>query len=323
MIRPYLTIAAGLLAVGLSRPADAQGGFQAGYSRVKNEAEQTKTFLERYYDMKRPIEMGNSVWISKLTWMEVRDKVASGTTTVIVPVGAVDANGPYLVTNKHEVTLSQVCDGVARALGNALCAPVLDYSRQGNIDPPGGQMRYSGVMSLRAETFAMVMEDISSSLRQHGFTDIFFITDKGTNAPDLRVIATKLNERWRGVGATAYYLDEQYTREGRLDEGFLKDSLGITEPKNDGHHDNIVQTALLFLENPNNVRYAQREKANLLTINGVPIKDQKWLTNVGEKLLGWRVRRSVAAINNRIANKPKPAARPGRAAEPPSGGAND
>ena len=26
----------------------------------------------------------------------------------------------------------------------------------------------------------------------------------------LRVIAAKLNERWKGVGATAYYLDEQY-----------------------------------------------------------------------------------------------------------------
>jgi creatinine amidohydrolase/Fe(II)-dependent formamide hydrolase-like protein len=319
MHKKWLAVTAALMSIGLAPSANAQA-FVAGYDRVKREADQSKMMLERYYDAKRPIEAANEVWISKMTWMEVRDAIAAGKRTVIVPVGAVDANGPFLVTNKHEVTLGQVCEGVAKALANALCAPVLDYSRQGGIDPPSGQMRYAGVMSLRQETFAMVMDDIASSLRQHGFTDIFFITDKGTNAPDLRVIAKTLNDRWKGVGATAYYLDEQYTRDGRLDEAFLKDSLGITEPKNDGYHDNLVQTALLHLADPANVRYEQRAKANLLTINGVSLKDQKWLRDVGQKLVDWRVRRSVAAINNRIAQKPKAtAAGAGRAAasEPP------
>jgi creatinine amidohydrolase/Fe(II)-dependent formamide hydrolase-like protein len=318
MNRTWFTITAGLFAVGLARPAEAQT-FQSGYARVKQEADQAKTTLEHYYDMKRPIEAGNSVWISKLTWMEVRDAIAEGKTTVIIPVGAVDQDGPFLVMNKHEVTLGEMCEGIARALGNVLCAPILDYSRQGGIDPPTGEMRFSGVMSLRAETFAMVMDDISSSLRQHGFTDIFFITDKGTNAPDLRVIAKTLNERWKGVGATAYYLDEQYTRENRVDEVFLKDSLGIVEPKYDGYHDDLVQTALLLLADPANVRYDQRAKAGLLSINGINIKDQQWVRGVAQKLLAWRVRRSVAAIKSRLEQKPKPPAKaPSRPAEPPT-----
>jgi len=308
MIRQWLTLTVGVLTVGLASTASAQQGFVAGYARVKRSADDAQTMLTRYYDMKRPIDMGNSVWMSKMTWMEIRDAIAGGKTTVIVPIAAVDANGPFLVTNKHEVTLGQVCEGVARKMGTVLCAPILDYSRQGNIDPPSGQMRYSGVMSLRAETFAMVIEDIANSLRQHGITDIFFITDKGTNAPDLRAIARSLNDKWKGAGATVYYLDEQYTREGRLDEAFLKDSMGITEPKNDGHHDNLVQTALLYLDDPANVRYEQRAKANLLSINGVSIRDEAWLRNVGQRLVAWRVNRSVAAINSRLANKPKPAA---------------
>ncbi len=316
MTSKWLRTTAALLSVALAQAASAQG-FVGGHARVKRDAEQAKVMLERYYDAKRPIDAGNTVWMSKMTWMEMRDNIASGKTIVIVPVGAVDANGPFLVSNKHEVTLGQVCEGVARAMGNVMCAPILDYSRQGGIEPPSGQMRYSGVMSLRAETFANVMDDIASSLRQHGITDIFFITDKGTNAPELRVIAAKLNERWKGVGATAYYLDEQYTRDGRLDEAFLKDSMGIVEPKNDGHHDNIVQTALLHLADPANVRYQERAKAGLLSINGVSIKDQAWLRNVGQRLVDWRVRRSVAAIKNRLANKPKPAA-PAGAAERPS-----
>src|SRR5687767_10753194 len=123
MNRKWLTMTVALLGVALAQAAGAQG-FSAGYGRVKREAEQAKVMLERYYDMKRPIEAGNTVWMSKMTWMEMRDNIASGKTIVIVPVAAVDANGPFLVSNKHEATLGQVCEGVARAMGNVMCAPI-------------------------------------------------------------------------------------------------------------------------------------------------------------------------------------------------------
>lgn len=298
MTKTCLTLTAALLATGL---ADAAAGqqFRTGKDRVVLQGEQAEQLLT-YYEMPRPIEAADEVWISKMTWLEVRDALAAGRTTVIVPVGAVDQNGPYLVTNKHEVTLGQVCEGSARKLGNALCAPTVDFGRQGNIDPPSGQMRYSGVISVREETFAMLIDDIASSLRQHGFTNIIFITDKGTNESDLRAIAKRLNDRWQGVGATAYYLDEQYTRRGRVDEAFLKDALGIEEPRNDGHHDNLVQTSLLFLADPANVRYEQRAKAGLLSINGMDLTSREWLRNVGERLLAWRIDNAVNAINARL-----------------------
>jgi creatinine amidohydrolase len=298
MTKTCLTLTAVLLATGLAEEAAAQQ-FRTGKDRVVLQGEQAEQLL-KYYEMPRPIEAADEVWISKMTWLEVRDALAAGRTTVIVPVGAVDQNGPYLVTNKHEVTLGQVCEGSARKLGNALCAPTVDFGRQGNIDPPSGQMRYSGVISVREETFAMLIDDIASSLRQHGFTNIIFITDKGTNEADLRAIAERLNDRWQGVGATAYYLDEQYTRRGRVDEVFLKDELGIEEPRNDGHHDNLVQTSLLFLADPANVRYEQRAKAGLLSINGVDLTSREWLRNVGERLLAWRVDNAVNAIHARL-----------------------
>jgi creatinine amidohydrolase/Fe(II)-dependent formamide hydrolase-like protein len=288
-----------LLGSGVAATADAQT-FRTGGERVRQQESQAEELL-KYYETPRPIEAADEVWISKMTWMEVRDALAAGKTTVIVPVGAVDQNGPFLVTNKHEVTLGQVCEGSARKLGNALCAPTVDFGRQGDIDPPSGQMRYSGVISVREETFAMLIDDIASSLRQHGFTHIFFITDKGTNEPDLRAIAAALNERWEGVGATAYYLDEQYTRRGRQDEAFLKEALGINEPGNDGYHDNIVQTSLLLLADPDNVRYEQRAKAGLLSINGINIESQEWVRNVGQTLLDWRIANAATAIEKRMA----------------------
>lgn len=267
--------------------------------RVMRELEQAE-YVARMYEMPRPIEDADEVWISKMTWMEVRDAIANGTRTVIVPAGAVDQNGPYLVTNKHEVTLGQVCEGVARELGNTLCAPVVDFGRQGDIDPPSGQMRYSGVISVREETFRMMMDDIASSLRAHGFQDIMFITDKGTNESYLRDITQMLNERWEGTGTKAYYVDEQYTRRGRADEAYLQQAIGLEQPCNDGHHDNIVQTSLLFLDDPDNVRWDQREEAGLLTINCVDISDKEWVRDVGATLLEWRIDNAASAMQSRL-----------------------
>lgn len=92
--------------------------------------------LLAFYEIPRPVETADEVWISKMTWLEVRDTIAAGKTTVIVPVGAVDQNGPFLVMNKHEVTLGKVCGGVARRLDNILCAPIVDFGLQGVIAPP-------------------------------------------------------------------------------------------------------------------------------------------------------------------------------------------
>ncbi len=42
-----------------------------------------------------------SVFLEELTWMEVRDAIAAGKTTVIIPTGGTEQNGPHLVLGKH------------------------------------------------------------------------------------------------------------------------------------------------------------------------------------------------------------------------------
>ena len=44
-------------------------------------------------DAKRPIEPLDSVFIEELTWMEVRDALKAGKTTVIIPTGGVEQIG--------------------------------------------------------------------------------------------------------------------------------------------------------------------------------------------------------------------------------------
>jgi hypothetical protein len=47
--------------------------------------------------------------------------------------------------------------------------------------------------------------------------------------------------------------------------------LGVTESKNDGHHDDIWVTAMMMVTDPRSVRYHERVEANLASINGIDI----------------------------------------------------
>ena len=52
-------------------------------------------------DAPRPIDIRESVWLEELTWMEVRDLIKAGKTTILIATGGVEQNGPYLATGKH------------------------------------------------------------------------------------------------------------------------------------------------------------------------------------------------------------------------------
>jgi creatinine amidohydrolase/Fe(II)-dependent formamide hydrolase-like protein len=234
----------------------------------------------------------NSVWIEELTWMEVRDAVAAGKTTVIVPTGGIEQNGPYLATGKHNYVVLGACEGIARTLGDALCAPIIKLVPEGDIDEPSGMMRYPGTISLRQETYEAVLDDVGSSLRQHGFEHIIYIGDSGGNQSGMEAVAERLNQRW---GATiAHYVPEFY-RYGEVFE-WMENELGIVEPTNDGLHDDFVITSIMMVIDPTTVRYDQRVAKGLATINGLSIAPQEEAIEIGKKLLQFRVDQTVKAI---------------------------
>ena len=98
--------------------------------------------LQAELTMERPIEALNSIWIEELTWIEIRDRMADGTHTVIIPTGGIEQNGPYVAMGKHNYVLQGACEGIARELGNALCAPIVKLVPEGGIKEPTGHMRY-------------------------------------------------------------------------------------------------------------------------------------------------------------------------------------
>src|SRR5688572_25741812 len=52
-----------------------------------------------------PLPPINSVWLEEMTWMDVRDALAAGKTTVIIATGGFEPNGPFLALGKHNYVL--------------------------------------------------------------------------------------------------------------------------------------------------------------------------------------------------------------------------
>lgn len=234
--------------------------------------------------------------------MEVRDVIREGTTTAIIPTGGMEQNGPYLAVGKHNYVLQGACERIARKLGNALCAPIIKLVPEGNIDEPSGHMRYPGTISLRQETFEAVLADVGASLRAHGFEHIIYIGDSGGNQRGMAAVATELNARWGE--SIAHHIPVYYDKPAVV--AWMEEELGIVQPTNDGIHDNYIITSEIMLTDPAMVRYEQRVAAGLATINGLSIEPMEETLAMGEKLLGYRVDRTVEAIRAAIGGSTTP-----------------
>jgi creatinine amidohydrolase/Fe(II)-dependent formamide hydrolase-like protein len=284
---PVLPLA---LLIGVAQPAAA---LQAGRAQTAEQRAEQERQLQDELRAPRPIDAVNSVWIDELTWLEVRDALAGGKKTAIVATGGIEQNGPYLVTGKHNVVLRGACESIARKLGDALCAPVIGFVPEGAIEPKSGHMRYPGTISLREETFRMLLEDVASSLRAHGFTGIVFIGDSGGNQRGMEAVAAALNERW--TDASVYFIPEFYRYEEV--ERYMEEDLGFAQPVDEGLHDNLYITSLMMAVDPVSVRYEERVRAGKASINGASIAPRERTIDLGRKLLEFRTDMTVRAIN--------------------------
>ncbi len=192
----------------------------------------------------------DEVWLENLTWPEVRDLVAAGKTVAIVPTGGTEQNGPHIVLGKHNFVLRNTAERVARALGNALVAPVMTYVPEGDTAPPSGHMRWPGTLSLPEPVFAAVLEATASSLRAHGFTLICFLGESGGNQTTQKSVADTLNDAWTGSGARVLHVGDYYDANGQMD--WLLEQ-GETEASVGGHA-GIRDTSEVMAAHPDGIR---------------------------------------------------------------------
>lgn len=254
-------------------------------------------------DARNPIPAPDTVWLEEMTWMDVRDAIKAGKTTVIIPTGGMEPNGPWLALGKHNYVLRTNCDVIARKLGNALCAPIIELVPEGRIDPPSGHMRSPGTISLREETFQAVLTDVASSLKQHGFTAIIFIGDSGGNQTGQKAVAEKLHAQWHGNPVVAH-IGEYYTAPPGTPNVLRQ--LGVSKEgmPDDGLHDSPGITLNMMLTDPKSVRWDERVKAGRATINGVSIANKEQALDWARKVVDARAQRTADLIRKAIGTQP-------------------
>lgn len=250
-----------------------------------------------------PLPRADIVWLEEMTWMDVRDAMKRGSRTVIIPTGGVEPNGPWLTLGKHDVVLRSTCEAIARKLGDALCAPIVSFVPEGDIDKKTGHMDTAGTISVRPEIYQGIITDVARSLQANGFEHIVFITDNGGPQQQIQqTVAEQLNQQWQT--GRAYYIPEYYASWEGADDIFLKKGL-TKQGVRDGIHDDPSSTTLMMLSDPETVRWEQRVKAGKATIDGVDISNKQQALGWGRELLEHRASVTADAIRKAIASKSK------------------
>ena len=190
----------------------------------------------------------DTVFLEELTWTEVRDLLKSGRTTIIVPTGGTEQNGPHMALGKHNARAKALSEKIARALGNALVAPVVAYVPEGRLAPASGHMRFPGTITVPDDVFQKMLESAARSFKVHGFRDVVFLGDHGGTQADLKAVAARLNREWAGTPSRAHAIDEYY-QAGSVEfprllktRGYRQDELGA--------HAGLADTSLMLAIDP-------------------------------------------------------------------------
>ena len=241
-----------------------------------------------------------SLQLDELTWTEVRDGLRAGTTTVILPVGGTEQNGPHMALGKHNYRAAFLSARIAAKLGDTLVAPVLAYVPEGRIAPPAGHMRFPGTISVPEDAFAAVLAGAARSLKQHGFLDIVLIGDSGNYQGQLKDVANRLNREWAGTPARAHYIGEYY-QAASAEFGRALRAKGLSE-KQIGTHAAVADTSLMMAVDASRVRserlHAPDAASPDLGLGGDPSQSSAALGQIGVDLI---TEKTVAAIRQVVA----------------------
>ena len=228
------------------------------------------------------------VSIERMTWVEVRDRVAAGATTLIIPTGGTEQNGAHMVLGKHNVIVAETARRIARELGDTLVAPVLAYVPEGSIEQKTGHMAYAGTISVPDEVFSGVLEAAAASFKAHGFKSIVLLGDSGPNQAPQKALAEKLNAAWKDSGVRVIAATNYYAANGG--EAYL---LGDGETAETiGTHAGIRDTSELMAIDPSGVRLDGTKPDS----DGAKGDPRRATAARGEKLLALKVATAVAEI---------------------------
>ncbi len=246
-----------------------------------------------------PAETPDTVFLEELTWTEIRDRIQAGGTTVIVPIGGTEQNGPHMAVGKHNVRVKALSEKIARTLGNALVAPVLAYVPEGQVSPPTGHMRFPGTLTVPDDVFQKNVEYATRSLKAHGFRHIVLLGDHGSTQSGQSTVATRLNREWTSAPVRVHAVGEYY-RASRDEFRQLLKARGYRDDEL-GSHAALADTSLMLAVDPRLVRMDRLRRGTGPTGDGVDGDPGRASAELGRLGVEAIVARTVSAVRTAIA----------------------
>jgi creatinine amidohydrolase len=117
---------------------------------------------------------GRPLNLEELGTGDVRARIEAGTDTVLVPLGSVERHGnPFTPLGLDGIIVRAIVERAA-AKADVVHTPLMPFGwAPMHVGPPG---EGGGAVTLRAETYRLVMEDVARSLIYQGFDKILFCT---------------------------------------------------------------------------------------------------------------------------------------------------
>jgi creatinine amidohydrolase/Fe(II)-dependent formamide hydrolase-like protein len=245
----------------------------------------------------------DTVFIDDLTWDEVRDLLAAGKTTAIIATAGTEQKGPHMVVGEHRFAITYASDRIARALGDALVAPVITYVPEGSWTQPSGHMAMAGTITLPEDRFQVLLEHTAKSLKAAGFRNIVLIGDSGGNQTGMSAVATKLNTEWKGTDFRAHFIGDYYTKAQADQRRYITEVLKIPASEI-GSHAGIIDTAELLAISPEHIRTDKLAPASAAPGMGYSGNPMLATAEIGHALLKIKVDNALAQIKASIAAPP-------------------
>jgi len=127
--------------------------------------------------------------LGEMTWTEVREAVAAGTTAV-VPLGSIEEHGPHAPIGDYLI-IDEIAARAAEATGDVL-APILPFGYSEYF------RNYPGTITLRASTLEAVLGDAIECLLDHGFPRVAIINGHAGNTGIVELVTRRVR-RHRGI----------------------------------------------------------------------------------------------------------------------------
>jgi creatinine amidohydrolase/Fe(II)-dependent formamide hydrolase-like protein len=184
-----------------------------------------------------------------MTWVELKDALSHGKTTALVFNGGTETRGPQAVNGGHTFVAHAKVVAIARALGNAIAAPVLPFS------PNNAFPDLPGTIGITADTYKEINKEVAEQLIRNGFKNVVLMGDHGGGQKQLAEAAAELDAKYSGQGIRVVYCEDAYKKSNDDFDAWLA-SKGYSP----GGHASINDTSEMMYLEPAPDAWVRRDK---------------------------------------------------------------